>query len=219
MAKIGYMVLNKGQWDNKQIVSEEWINESLSKKTNAVNRINYGYQWWNFEVACDILEDIGHASGHGGQYIFIIEDLNMVVVTTANNGDIETKHTIYDLLFDIMVSNPFYKEKVVSTYNLLTEGNLQDFTYSDNEYMNLAHELIAISRNSEAIKLLKGIEKEDNSNNWFYQFLLGKAYYNLNNYENATLHFEQHLLLNKRTNKHEQAYYDMVMEMIEAMNK
>ena len=42
-AKLGLLILNQGNWNGKQLISKDWINEMLtpSEKNN-----NYGLQWW-----------------------------------------------------------------------------------------------------------------------------------------------------------------------------
>jgi CubicO group peptidase (beta-lactamase class C family) len=52
MAKIGYLVLNGGRWQGKQIVSEAWVKESTKNRVDpsqipeATRATGYGYQWW-----------------------------------------------------------------------------------------------------------------------------------------------------------------------------
>ena len=47
MAKIGLLYLNKGEWENKQIISAEWIEESTQPYIDGRwNGEDYGYQWW-----------------------------------------------------------------------------------------------------------------------------------------------------------------------------
>lgn len=43
LLKIGILVMNKGQWEGKQLVSEEWIKRML---TPAGQGSNYGFEWW-----------------------------------------------------------------------------------------------------------------------------------------------------------------------------
>jgi CubicO group peptidase (beta-lactamase class C family) len=45
LAKIGRLYLNKGNWNGKQIISEEWVQKSIipDKKNDG-----YQYQWYNF---------------------------------------------------------------------------------------------------------------------------------------------------------------------------
>jgi CubicO group peptidase (beta-lactamase class C family) len=85
MAKIGFLYLMEGHWDGKQIVSADWIEQSTSRRIQAHTNMGYGYQWW-------IYPDHGAytALGRYGQTIFVIPDLAMVIVTTAqvDNHDI-----------------------------------------------------------------------------------------------------------------------------------
>lgn len=52
MAKIGFLYLNGGQWDGKQIIALNWIEESIKPRFNTQNRqvvtgsTEYGYLWW-----------------------------------------------------------------------------------------------------------------------------------------------------------------------------
>lgn len=81
MAKLGYLYLNNGVWDNKQIISSSWVEDSTSEKSAGSDSIGtYGYHWW-------ISEERGHkvffAAGAGGQYICCVPELDIVVVITA----------------------------------------------------------------------------------------------------------------------------------------
>ena len=89
MAKFGVLYLNDGAWDGEQIISESWVEESLTSYSSDVanysgqhyRSIGYGYQWW-------VVESGDHtywmARGHGGQQIVLLEDHNMVIVATAD---------------------------------------------------------------------------------------------------------------------------------------
>lgn len=83
MAKIGQLLLNKGEWNGKQIVSRQWVEESASPKTKITN-IDYGYFWWNipFKVNEKII-NTKTATGNGGQYIMVFPELDMVAVFTG----------------------------------------------------------------------------------------------------------------------------------------
>jgi len=102
MAKIGLLVLNEGKWQKSQIVSKEWIRESTKPHVNESKFFDYGYQWWHRSgnnlqwwkepnTVSPKEHDLITALGAGGQYIMIIRDLNLVVVTTASDYDIGKK--------------------------------------------------------------------------------------------------------------------------------
>jgi CubicO group peptidase (beta-lactamase class C family) len=83
-AKFGQLVLNKGNWNGKQIVSEKYIAEATAPATSLKDRTEndqpvdfYGYQYWM----------VNHSGVHAiaqnglfGQYVYIIPEKNAVVV-------------------------------------------------------------------------------------------------------------------------------------------
>lgn len=94
MAKIGYLMLRDGRWENQQIVSVDWVRESTSHavsnpRTFARRPVDYGYLWWLLSVngeagPHDRDGDIYAASGAQGQWIFVIPKYDMVVVSTGS---------------------------------------------------------------------------------------------------------------------------------------
>lgn len=85
MAKIGQLMLDGGRWEGQQVVSRDWVERStVALQSSGEN--GYGYQWWTAEVAVNGRPIRVHsARGNGGQYIFIVPELNAVVVFTAGN--------------------------------------------------------------------------------------------------------------------------------------
>jgi len=81
LAKYGYLYLNKGKWEDKQIIPGSWIEESTQKHfdtpTGLAGRYGYGYQWWQ--------NKFGGYSGRGfsGQYLFVLPEHNLVIVFTS----------------------------------------------------------------------------------------------------------------------------------------
>ncbi len=87
-AKFGLLFLNDGQYDGDQIISADWVRDSLQTYSEDAydnigefRDIGYGYQWWSAEVGD---HHVNFAWGHGGQLIVLLDDLNMVVVVTAD---------------------------------------------------------------------------------------------------------------------------------------
>jgi len=79
MAKIGYLFLNGGEWDGEQIVSSDWVEEATSVHFHAGTLLDdYGFQWW--------VSPRGYYSaiGYRGQFIHVVPDLNLVVITTGH---------------------------------------------------------------------------------------------------------------------------------------
>jgi len=85
MVKIGMLYLNNGKWRGIQVVSKEWIDESTSKHVERKYG-HYGYYWWIGKFIYPDKEiETYYAAGNGGQYIFVFNELNMVVVFTGGN--------------------------------------------------------------------------------------------------------------------------------------
>ena len=89
MAKIGYTFLNGGKWKGKQIVSSEWVTLSTKPRVNPqhVFGSGYGYQWWCGESNLAGREiKTFFAAGRGGQYIFVVPELELIAVFTGWNA-------------------------------------------------------------------------------------------------------------------------------------
>lgn len=119
MVKIGQLVLNDGMWRENQLVSKAWIRESTRPHLPESEHFDYGYHWWHRSAGNEIWwnrpegesneeHDMVIALGFGGQHIFIIRDLNMVVVTTASD------YADSDLAF---AKIPLLIEKLVPLFN------------------------------------------------------------------------------------------------------
>lgn len=79
-AKIGRLYLNKGNWNGKQIVSENWVAQSTKvDKTNG-SASYYQYQWWLPTKNGDFM-----ANGILGQYIYVNPEKNVVIVRLGKN--------------------------------------------------------------------------------------------------------------------------------------
>ena len=90
MLKIGQMYLDNGKWQGRQVLSESWVSESFGKYGRLEpldsNGNEYGYLWWHesYEVSGMRIESV-EARGNGGQYIFIVPELDIVAVITSGN--------------------------------------------------------------------------------------------------------------------------------------
>ena len=88
MAKIGLLFLNDGRWNGEQIISEDWIEQSTAQHVTLPGDNGYGYLWWRDSVHVNGEEvELISARGNGGQFIFVLPELDMVVVFTGSNYD------------------------------------------------------------------------------------------------------------------------------------
>lgn len=103
MGKFGLLMLHKGIWNNQQIVSEKWINESTTKKV-FLNGFDYGYLWWlrTITIKGQTMPLIS-AEGNGGQFIFILPTLNMVMVSTGGNINSPLSAQGFSILYNFII--------------------------------------------------------------------------------------------------------------------
>lgn len=107
MLAFGELYLNGGRANGRQIVPEPWVRASFVGRVASPRERGrfYGYGWW-------IREMDGHATfyawGYGGQFVFVVPSLDLVVVTTSdsNPGDGRQSHLrrIYAMVEDQIVS-------------------------------------------------------------------------------------------------------------------
>lgn len=74
-AKIGRLYLNKGNWNGRQIVSEDWVRRSTAIDTANGSAWYYQYQWWLPTQTGDFM-----AQGILGQYIYVHPGKNLIIV-------------------------------------------------------------------------------------------------------------------------------------------
>lgn len=96
LAKIGQLLLDRGMWNGRRIVSAAWVDESTRKHvatrpTNAPpdparDGVGYGYHWWTLKAEDPRgLTARFFASGNGGQKIYVYPGLDLVVVFTGSH--------------------------------------------------------------------------------------------------------------------------------------
>ena len=81
MLKLGQLYLRNGEWDGKPIIDADYAAaattwQSAGDSTGAW--AGYGYQWWI--TATDVGYSAYFALGYGGQHIFVVPALDLVVV-------------------------------------------------------------------------------------------------------------------------------------------
>jgi len=82
LAKIGYLYLHDGMWDGQQIVSRDWVKQSLTPFIDAEEGFKYGFKWWLLPRA-DKTGFVWMARGFGGQRLMVFPDENLIAVFTG----------------------------------------------------------------------------------------------------------------------------------------
>jgi CubicO group peptidase (beta-lactamase class C family) len=101
MLAFGELYINNGRANGRQVIPESWIRTSLQPLAESAREEGrfYGYGWWMREMAG---MQASFAWGYGGQFIMLVPDLSLVVVTTSSSlpGDGRRSHirSLYELL-------------------------------------------------------------------------------------------------------------------------
>ncbi len=84
MIAFGQLYLDGGRANGSQVVPADWVGASIRPRAVSTREVGryYGYGWWIREMA-------GYATpyawGYGGQYIILVPELHLVVVTTSSS--------------------------------------------------------------------------------------------------------------------------------------
>lgn len=92
VAVFGQLILQDGVWEGHQLIPSGWLEDSLTPTWDLECRpgdsvgVGYGYLWWLYDL--DGLQ-VWAADGYSGQRLFIIPDLDLVVVMTHKADGVE----------------------------------------------------------------------------------------------------------------------------------
>ena len=115
MLSFGELYLNEGRVGGQQVLRHEWVEQSCegrvrnrrpgnpgfdtNREPDPLRDREYGYLWWVYEIRG---YDTCFAWGYGGQYIFVVPALDLVIVTTSSPDVSEERRGHRRLLFDIL---------------------------------------------------------------------------------------------------------------------
>lgn len=89
LLKLGQLVLQRGEWKERRILSEEWVAEALRirvPKEKVNGKAGYGYLWWARDVEVKGRKfRVNYAWGVGGQYLLVVPELELVVLVLGGN--------------------------------------------------------------------------------------------------------------------------------------
>ena len=92
-AKIGRLALNKGEWNGRQLISRQWMEQSLTADNSNGQPSDYKFQWWLPNDRGDFM-----AQGILGQLIYVNPSTNVIIVRLGSNyGGVEWKDVLEHL--------------------------------------------------------------------------------------------------------------------------
>ncbi len=102
MIKWGTLVMNNGKWNGEQLIPESFIKRATNRIVHPstddvffvgdnISKPGYGYYFWQADMKVANKNYYSKsAQGGGGQYIIMIEELDLLVVFTAHERDDKT---------------------------------------------------------------------------------------------------------------------------------
>jgi CubicO group peptidase (beta-lactamase class C family) len=101
MVRFGELYLNEGRIGEQQLLPESWIARSFVPRGRSRwgSDREYGYGWWIRELGG---RDTYYAWGYGGQFIFVVPDEDLVVVTTSRSDVSRERRDHNDAIYDIV---------------------------------------------------------------------------------------------------------------------
>ena len=90
LARVGQLVVDNGAAGGRQVVPAEWLSECFTPRVSVNELQRYGYQWYlgdmEFLTGGKVrLEHWVGGAGNGGQRLYVMPDLDLIVVVTAGN--------------------------------------------------------------------------------------------------------------------------------------
>jgi CubicO group peptidase (beta-lactamase class C family) len=101
MIRFGELYLNDGRLGDRQLIPKSWVEQTAVGRGRSRwgSDREYGYGFWIRDFA-------GHQSfyawGYGGQFIFIVPDLNLVVVTTSRSDVSRERRDHLGAIYDLV---------------------------------------------------------------------------------------------------------------------
>ena len=117
LAKMGQLLLQKGEWNGKQLIPAEWVAEMSRKQVESINpgtrmeeaaakgmtketsdwMQGYGYQMWRCRPGCF------RADGARGQYIIVVPEKNAVIAITSDVEDLQGElNLVWDRILPVL---------------------------------------------------------------------------------------------------------------------
>ena len=91
MIKFGMLVQSGGWWDGEQLIPARFIEKATSRIYTNPQDTSYGYFWWRHDVDVDgKTYDVKSGRGAGGQFIMMIDELNLILAITSHNKGMGT---------------------------------------------------------------------------------------------------------------------------------
>jgi CubicO group peptidase (beta-lactamase class C family) len=112
MAKIGYLYLKNGSWEDTQIIPKEWIYMATDRLVLSTQSApySYGYLWWITNPSNTVRHFT--ALGWYGQHIYVVPEKDLIVVFTS-----------YEPSFGLLLGKSFLEQFILPSTNYSSTKN------------------------------------------------------------------------------------------------
>ncbi len=142
LARFGMLYLQKGKWNNQQIISADWIAKSTGVVSSDLEKFSqqeaYGLLWWVTEVDG---RKMFYASGLGGHKLMIFPDDDLVMVHRVNTyenlhvSDYKVKEIAAEILAAKSIPNNEHPNPALTAYNPPRKAHKVMYKGSMNQYV------------------------------------------------------------------------------------
>jgi CubicO group peptidase (beta-lactamase class C family) len=150
VARFGQLLLQRGEWDGKQLIPAEWIDAATAKQVPNDNQDNpdwqqgYGFQFWRARHGAY------RGDGAFGQYLLVFPDHDATLIITSASPDMQaTMDVIWDHLLPALQGEPTdvkqrpARLEIVPPKGALPTGNGRTYNFEQNQAMLTAVRLDA----------------------------------------------------------------------------
>jgi CubicO group peptidase (beta-lactamase class C family) len=157
LAKFGLLYLQKGLWNGRRLLSEQWVEEATSRQTSTGSDPDshwdqgYGYQFWRNKV------DGYRADGAQGQFCFVLPKHDIVLAMTSGTADLKGE---MDIVWERLLpavhdtslpENPSAREKLAAKLRSLLLP-VQRGAPSSPQMTEVSRTLYAFTNNEQGIE-------------------------------------------------------------------
>ncbi|WP_312511530.1 serine hydrolase [Massilia sp.] len=102
--KLGQLYLNGGAWKGRQVLARAWVQRSIAPHAQVREGVDYGYLWWLQPFETNGREVASYAmSGMGGNKVYVLPELDSVVVITTTNFNVRAPHPLTEKLLTTLI--------------------------------------------------------------------------------------------------------------------
>jgi len=215
-ARFGRLYLNGGNWNDKQIISQDWVKNS-TKEDKSIPRDNYpdwlggdncnhtyySYQWWG-NTECDSSYQF-FANGNLGQAIYVIPDKKIIIVHCGNSNELFSAYNMWHVA-DCIKFHDFNQrinqkgvDEAIREYHEIKKQNPGYQPFSERFLMDKGYAYLNAGK-AEAAKKIFALNSETHPDSWNALNNLAEAYQRSGGADSAKMYYKKSLRMQPENN-------------------